>query len=92
MSSPSINVVAGSGVNREVVGTVPAQVGLLTSGGRIERTTPTTVILKDGRCIRNTSVLTVRHSEAVRVGYPAADGSNRFKVRDIRRRGQTISA
>ena len=92
----NLYVVAGLGTNKQVVGSIPASDGVLTNRGRVQRVTDKgTVFLENGESYRRLqaeSDLTVRHSEAVKHGYPHANGCVRSVVREIRRAGQLIEA
>lgn len=75
------------------VGTIPAQAGLKTNKGVIDRVTPSgTIFFEDGRRTRSTNGLNVTHTEARRHGYPEGEGCNRLRAVTIRRNGELIVA
>jgi hypothetical protein len=84
-----LNVVRGH--ERQVVGSILAQVGMLTNHGEIESITPTGR-LRIGRKYFEPGQLTVRHSEAYAHGYPFAEGCCRSRIILIRRGGEMIAA
>jgi hypothetical protein len=90
MSTVKLNVVAGQ--TRDVVGTIVPQPGMLTSAGVVARVSGSTVYFEGGAYRRSLGGVTVRHTEARKFGYPAAAGSERLKVRYIRRAGTRIAA
>jgi hypothetical protein len=87
-----LSVVAGAGKNRVVVGNIAPQEGMLTSAGVIGRMTAKTLYFADGTRRRNTGGVTVRHSEAMKYGYPHAEGCRRYIARTIRRNGEYVGA
>ncbi len=91
-----INVMAGNGINRTLVGYVQPTAGMLTNKGRISKVTEKSVFCENSEgdtiVIRNLDGVYTRHSEAVRCGYPQAEGSTRLRHRNIRRGERTIVA
>ncbi len=90
MSKLELKVVAGH--ERQYVGRIVARAGMLTSNGYVERVTAKTVYFSDGSGRRNLSGISVRHSEAMKFGYPFSSGCVRLVRRNIRRDGQALVA
>jgi hypothetical protein len=91
VNSP-LSVVAGAGKNRMTVGNIVPQDGMLTSAGVVERMTAKTLYFTDGTSRRNVRDVTVRHSEAMKYGYPHAEGCRRYYPRSVRRNGEYVNA
>ena len=89
MARLRLRVLAGQ--RQEHVGFIEPQAGMLTNEGTIDRVTPKGVVIGSQR-FRKLDGLSVRHTEALRYGYPTAKGSTRLRTRLIRRGGETIPA
>lgn len=92
MSEIRLNVAAGAGKNRLVVGRIRPQAGMLTSAGVVDRVTKNTIAFTNGTRRRNLATVSVRHSEARKYGYPNAEGCTRIRVRTVKVNGQFVAA
>lgn len=90
MSNLRLGVAAGQ--QREVVGSIDPQVGMLTSEGVVTKVTEKTVYFATGLGRRNLDGVTVRHSEARKYGYPNSTGSTRYRQRMVKVDGQMVAA
>jgi hypothetical protein len=92
MSEIRLNVAAGAGRNRRVVGRIRPEPGMLTSAGVVDRVTKNTVFFTDGTARRKFTTVSVRHSEARKFGYPNARGCTRLRTQFVKVDGQYVAA
>jgi hypothetical protein len=75
-----------------VVGAILPRVGMLTNEGPISKVTKAGTVFVGDQQYRKTEGLSVRHTEALKFGYPHAEGSIRHVSVNIRRGTEVITA